>query len=132
MTTNSDKSLILNRIKFAKKLHSELELALFLGVSASILSNWRKRNSINYDTIFEKCEDMDINWLINGTENIDRIGNIIAEEPKAKYSNKQDCKDCKIKEAIIKEKERHIITLEKLTNSQDDLIEALKSKKKTK
>lgn len=63
-----DKALILNRLKEYKNFTTDTQLAIFLGIERSTLTNWKKRNSIDYDLIFSKCEQMDINieWLING------------------------------------------------------------------
>lgn len=61
-----DKSLILNRIKKHYNFTTDIELADFLGISKSTLSNWYKRNSIDYDLLFSKCELVDKNWLLTG------------------------------------------------------------------
>ena len=77
-----DKRLILNRIKEFKNFKTDLELANFLQISKSTLSNWYSRNSIDFDLLFSKCElDIDLNWLITGRAilpNIDKP-NIINE-----------------------------------------------------
>ncbi|MFT4168044.1 MAG: S24 family peptidase [Dysgonomonas sp.] len=64
--TFMDKSLILNRIKKHYNFTTDIELADFLGISKSTLSNWYKRNSIDYDLLFSKCELVDKNWLLTG------------------------------------------------------------------
>lgn len=61
-----DKSLILNRLKRFKGFTTDRELADFLEISKSTLSNWYKRNSIDYDLLFSKCEQINIDWLITG------------------------------------------------------------------
>lgn len=61
-----DKTLIIKRLKEAYNLRSNVKLAKFLGVSAQVLSNWQNRNTVNYDTIFSKCEDLNLDWLISG------------------------------------------------------------------
>ncbi|PXY44485.1 LexA family transcriptional regulator [Flavobacterium hydrophilum] len=64
-----DKSLILNRLKKAKNFNTDTELADFLDIRKSTLSNWYTRNSIDYDLLFSKCEnEMDMNWLLTGKE----------------------------------------------------------------
>jgi SOS-response transcriptional repressor LexA len=63
-----DKKLILNRIKVEKKFSTDTELASFLGISKAVLSNWYKRDTIDYDLVLSKCELMEFNWLIKGTE----------------------------------------------------------------
>ncbi|WP_163400548.1 LexA family transcriptional regulator [Flavobacterium fluviatile] len=76
-----DKSLILNRLKSIKNFNTDTELANFLNISRSTLSNWYSRNSIDYDLLFSKCEnDIDINWLLTGNGyNINSANNIVAE-----------------------------------------------------
>lgn len=66
MGSISNKSDILNRIKEYYKIKSNAELSRFLGISPSTLSNWYSRNTIDYDLIFDKCSDIDLDWLING------------------------------------------------------------------
>jgi Bacteriophage CI repressor helix-turn-helix domain. len=57
---------ILERVKSHYKLNSNAELAKFLGISASSLSNWYTRNTIDFELVFTKCEDIDLNWLVYG------------------------------------------------------------------
>ncbi len=61
-----DKELILNRIKEAYNFKNSAELADFLGIARNTLTNWYKRNSIDYDLVFSKCEHLNIDWLITG------------------------------------------------------------------
>lgn len=61
-----DKKLILQRIKESNNLKTDRELADFLGISKSTLSNWYYRDSIDYDLVFSKCEYVDKNWLLTG------------------------------------------------------------------
>lgn len=59
-------SEITHRIKTAYKLPSDAALARFLNVNTSTLANWKRRESLNYDLILEKCSDLDLNWLLRG------------------------------------------------------------------
>lgn len=61
-----DKKQILNRFKQAKKITSDIELAHFLGISRGTLSNWKARNSLDFDLLFSKCEHESIHWLVTG------------------------------------------------------------------
>lgn len=63
------KSEILNRIMSYYGFRNKTELASFLGVSPQTVSNWYSRNSIDYDLVFEKCSDIDFNWLVAGEGN---------------------------------------------------------------
>lgn len=40
--------------------------AKFIGVAPSTISSWLARNTIDYDLIFAKCEDISAEWLLTG------------------------------------------------------------------
>ena len=61
-----DKSLIINKIKEEKKFKTDADLASYLGIAPNTLSNWRVRNTLDYDLIISKWEDINANWLITG------------------------------------------------------------------
>lgn len=86
-----DKSLILNRIKEYKKFTSDLQLADFLGVTKQNLSNWRTRNTIDFEILFTKCVDIDLTWLITGKSeyNLSEIDTNVNEGP-AIYKQRTD------------------------------------------
>jgi len=65
-----DKALILKRIKLEKNFKTDTELADFLGISKATLSNWYKRDTIDYDLVLSKCEHMDLNFLIRGDKEV--------------------------------------------------------------
>jgi len=82
-----DKHLILNRIKKAYNLSGNSDLARFLGVTPGTITNWYNRNSIDYDLIFTKCKNLDLEWLLTGKGDMTKkeesgfsnlTGNIIA------------------------------------------------------
>ncbi|HBX45525.1 helix-turn-helix domain-containing protein [Limibacterium fermenti] len=68
MGNKINKSQILDRLKEAYNLAGNSELARFLGVAPNTITNWYKRNSIDYDLVFTKCVDIDLTWLITGKE----------------------------------------------------------------
>ena len=59
-------NLILERLFIYFKVGTNAALAQRLGVSATTLSNWKSRNSIDYDLLFTKCEGVNLNWLFFG------------------------------------------------------------------
>lgn len=61
---------IIERAKKALGLNSDLALAELLGISKSTLSNWKARNTLDYDVLFSKCGHVDLNWLIRGGEDL--------------------------------------------------------------
>lgn len=70
-----NKSLILNKIKIANNLNTDTELAIFLGVTKSVLSNWRGRDTIDFELVLSKCEHLDLNWLIKeNDEEVIKLG----------------------------------------------------------
>lgn len=57
---------IIKRAKIALNATSDTQLADILGVKKSTLSNWKARNSIDFNALFSKCGQIDYNWLITG------------------------------------------------------------------
>ncbi len=46
------------------------QFANLLGVSPSTISTWKARNTIDYDLIFAKCENLSASWLLSGSGNM--------------------------------------------------------------
>lgn len=61
-----DKSLIINEIKSYLKIKTDTDFASFLGVKQPTVASWRKRNTIDYDLIIAKCNEINANWLLTG------------------------------------------------------------------
>ena len=61
-----DKSLILNRIKLHYGFKTDAQFAKFLGIKPNSLSNWYSRNTMDYELVFSKCDEIDANWLFTG------------------------------------------------------------------
>ena len=49
-----------------KEFKTDSELAAFLGISRSTLSNWNARNSIDFPLLLGSLDDVDYNWLLTG------------------------------------------------------------------
>lgn len=65
MKTN-DKKTIIERAKMGLGISSDSEFAAILNINKSTLSNWKARNTIDYDVLFSKCEKINMNWLLTG------------------------------------------------------------------
>lgn len=57
---------IVKRAKLAMGFKTDAELANYLGISRSTLSNWCARNSIDFPLLLTKMQDVDYNWLLVG------------------------------------------------------------------
>lgn len=57
---------IVKRAKLVKEFKTDSELAAYLGISRSTLSNWVARNSIDFPLVLEKLKQVDYNWLLTG------------------------------------------------------------------
>jgi hypothetical protein len=57
---------IIGRLKIAYNLDKEGDVANFLGISASNLANWKKRDTIDIQLLFTKCKDISMDWLLVG------------------------------------------------------------------
>ena len=65
MKTFSSQEVIL-RLKKALNISTDIELANYLGISKSTLSNWKARNTLDLPLLFSLCEQISIDWLITG------------------------------------------------------------------
>lgn len=86
------KSDILSRLKIVAKTNTDSDLAAFLGISRSTLSNWKSRGTIDYDLVFSKCENINYDWLLTGNGEMSRQSEIqLADiEVANKFSLKSD------------------------------------------
>lgn len=70
MKNESDKVFsaaeIMKRAKRMRNFKTDSELAAYLGISRSTLSNWTARNSIDFPLVLGKFADVDYNWLLTG------------------------------------------------------------------
>lgn len=57
---------ILQRIKKAYNIKTDADLARFLDLKPNTLAMQKKRNAVDLDRIFKKCEDLNKNWLVDG------------------------------------------------------------------
>lgn len=70
MSTKINKSLIINQIISSYNFKNDKEFADFLEIKPQTLSSWRSRNTIDYDLIFAKCVDIDMNFVFTGEGSI--------------------------------------------------------------
>lgn len=61
-----DVKKIVMRAKEAMGFRNDLELADYLGIARSTLSNWIARNSMDCRLVLEKMEGVNFNWLFTG------------------------------------------------------------------
>lgn len=71
---------ILERVKEYLGVQSDSQLSAVLGVKKSTISNWKTRNSIDFELLFTKCDRADIGWLIMGeNDNLTRLANRLSD-----------------------------------------------------
>ena len=63
---------IVKRAKRVLNFKTDADLAAYLGVSRSTLSNWIARNSTDFPLLLSKMKDVDYNWLLLGKGTPDR------------------------------------------------------------
>ena len=98
-----DKTLILSRIKKAYNLKNDAMLAKFLGIKPSTLSGWYSRNTIDFDLMFEKCKQINFDWLLTGR------GEILPNSSKID----EECKQCLAKNRKIYDLQEELIDAQK-------------------
>ncbi|MGD8426883.1 MAG: S24 family peptidase [Balneolaceae bacterium] len=57
---------LLERIKKAYSLQTDAEVATFLGMKPTTLSMQKNRGKLDLTRIVNKCNDLNLNWLLNG------------------------------------------------------------------
>ena len=101
---------IIERLKNVFQVDSDVDLAKVLGVKQPTISSWRKRNTIDYELIFTKCNNINFDWLLTG-------------EGKMKRSEEEnDAAPC----ALCAEKDRTIAALTDQIAAKDEIIQLLK------
>lgn len=59
---------ILKRIKSILGFKTDIELSSFLDVTPQSISQWKKRNSLDYELLINKLpDDIDLNYIFRGT-----------------------------------------------------------------
>lgn len=61
-----NKALIINELKNYLNIKTDSEFAKFLGLKQNTISSWKSRNSLDYDLIISKCDQINANWLLTG------------------------------------------------------------------
>lgn len=57
---------IVRRAKSVKGFKTDCQMAEYLGISRSTLSNWVARNSLDFQLLLGKLQGVDYNWLLTG------------------------------------------------------------------
>ena len=66
-----DPNKILDRIKHQLKFRYDKELADFLGITPTALSNQRAlRSGVDYEAIIVTCQGINLNWIFFGDETV--------------------------------------------------------------
>ncbi len=68
--------IILDRLKTTLGYSQDNDLANHLGVNQNVISNWKKRGSIDLDLIFSKCQDVSPTYIVTG-EGPERMSQIV-------------------------------------------------------
>lgn len=63
-------SQVIDRLKEALNITTDTELATYIGISKSALSNWKTRNTLDLPLLFSVCEHISIDWLLTGDGNM--------------------------------------------------------------
>lgn len=87
MSTNLDKSLILNSIKSHYNFDSDAEFARFLEIKPQTLASWHSRNTFDIELLYAKCVDVSPEFLFTGKQPLFRNGSY-AVDTTINYNNK--------------------------------------------
>ena len=59
---------VLFKLKKHYGLKSDKDLADFLGIAQPTISNWKQRNTFDFEVIASKCKDVSLDWLFRGED----------------------------------------------------------------
>lgn len=99
-------NLIIDRVKNAYDMPSDAELADFLGVAPSTVSSWRRRDTVDFQLIFAKCDEICADYLIHGDLPIFRNERTTEYPPKKSDTVKEKSKDYTKNRTIAKYEQR--------------------------
>ncbi|RZJ73082.1 helix-turn-helix domain-containing protein [Flavobacterium sp.] len=82
---------VINRLKFLLKLKTDIQLSEFLNIKPNTISTWKKRNSLDYETIISICDlyELDLNEVfLNKKTFADAAGStpLITKEVQFQYA----------------------------------------------
>lgn len=120
-----DKAVAISLIKKELGIKKDSDFSRYLGIKPNVLSNWKKRNTLDYELIITKCEFLDANWLITGN------GSMLKKEQKNTERappTEIKCSNCEVLEDRLKEKDQTIKDLRDSIKTKDEFIEILKQK----
>lgn len=122
--------LIIDRLMLYFGVKNSNDLAKKLNISPTTLSNWKARNSIDYNLIFSKCENINVNWLLYGKGNmlldndtkyeIQKLGSV-AMDGAVKYETKPNIDEMR---NTIKRQADEIKILNERLKDKDEIIAA--------
>ena len=69
-----DKLQRINNIKMHYAFNRDTDFAKFLGISPQVLYNWKARNTFDTELVYEKCFDINPEWLLTGNGNMLKTG----------------------------------------------------------
>ena len=81
MSTEIDKTLILNKIKDTYGYVKDRDFANFLGISPQTLSSWLRRGSFDIALLYAKCVDISPEFLITGAGSVKNNQTIDKKNP---------------------------------------------------
>jgi len=118
MSTKNTTTLILNKIKEYYNFKTDKEFADFLGIAPTTLSSWYSRNRIDHLLVYERCKEIDGNFLLTGEGDMLR-------RPGEKGENGEAARRVEKLEAENEELKAQVEMLKQLVESKDQTIDAL-------
>lgn len=126
-----DKSLILNMIKEHLNIKTDAEFSSFLGIKPNVLWNWRNRNSIDYELILSKCNDISPEWIMSGKGQMLKTESSVPEF-KEEFKNFEVLKgNDDMMKRIIELLENQLQEKERIIQEKERMIEFLLSQNKS-
>ncbi|UYW00448.1 helix-turn-helix domain containing protein [Flavobacterium agricola] len=118
-----NKTHIINKLIEHYKFETNADFAKFLGIKPQVLSNWKSRNTFDIELVFNKCPEINPEWLITGKGPKKKMTSKIVEvepEVKSKEQNKipfLPLSQCLNKDAdLLKDTQKTFVSLPGITD----------------
>lgn len=118
----NDKTMIINKLSEYYCNGNDSEFARKLGITPQTLSNWKARNTIDYDLIYTKCENLNADWLLSGNGKMVKmeydisVKSSILEEPKVEYGTNWKDRYIQLQEEVM-QLQKKIIQMQEEQNA---------------
>ncbi|MDD2819826.1 MAG: helix-turn-helix domain-containing protein [Flavobacterium sp.] len=116
--------MILNKLKKHFNFKNDFEFAKYLGIEQNTLSSWKKRDTLNYDTIIAKCTDVKAILILTGK---DEEFNLVLKSNEATFKEGLNTSELELLKKELETTRTILESKNETIDMQRDLVNNLKA-----